>query len=200
MPPSDILSVEIAYMMAKHGHRAQVRKELDEHGNPVRYFEHPRRVAIVLMDELDIHEPQMLCAALLHDALEDTKDITAPIIEHLFGKEVVQIVKLLSKEPKEGYYDRLNRFGNWKAWAIKGSDRLDNLRSLSKTTREFQQRQLDETRKVIYPLMNRLVLSAEDMPGNLHLVGVTLRDKIHNIVENFVLADYNANTSLSAAK
>lgn len=87
MAPSELRNVEIAYMMAKFGHRAQFRKELDADGNPVRYFEHVRRVALVLLDELHIRDPEMICTALLHDCLEDTKDVTEGIIEHLFGRK-----------------------------------------------------------------------------------------------------------------
>ncbi len=50
--PSDTLDVCLAYYLAKYGHRGQVRKELDSDGNPTRYFEHVRRVALILMDEV----------------------------------------------------------------------------------------------------------------------------------------------------
>lgn len=176
MAPSDLLKVEFAYMMAKFGHRFQFRKEMDKDGNPLRYFDHPRRVAIIIIDEVHIREPEMICSALLHDCLEDTKDISAQMIEQLFGKEVVRNVKLLSKLPKEGYYERLQNFGDWKVWALKCADRLDNLRSLQQTSKEFQDRQLKETREVIYPMIKNLInMNAE--------VGHYFQYEIHNIVD-----------------
>lgn len=96
-PPSDLLKIQVAYMMAKYGHRAQVRQELDGNGDHVRYFEHLRRTALILVDEAEVRDPNLICATLLHDALEDTRDVTAEIIESLFGHRVCQIVKLVSK-------------------------------------------------------------------------------------------------------
>src|ERR1700679_3695216 len=127
--PSDQQNIKLAYCLAKFGHRAQVRKELIE-GKPSRYFEHVRRVSIVLMDEMKIMDREMICAALLHDAIEDTEDITAELIEHAHGSNVAQMVSLLSKTPKEGYHERLENCKNWKVLAIKACDRTDNLRSL----------------------------------------------------------------------
>ncbi len=181
--PADLRDVKIAYMMAKHGHRAQVRKELDEHGQPVRYFEHLRRVAIILLDELDIRNPEMICAALLHDSLEDTQDITEDIIEHIFGKYTVTIVKLLSKVPKEGYYDRLMKFADRNVWIIKSCDRLDNLRSLSACNIEFQKRQVAETRKVIYDMLDSLAASSHTTEELR--VSNYLRDEIRKLTESF---------------
>jgi (p)ppGpp synthase/HD superfamily hydrolase len=69
--PSIQLDVKLAYCLAKFGHRAQLRKELVE-GKPTRYFEHVRRVSIILMDEMKIMDRDMIIAALLHDSIEDT--------------------------------------------------------------------------------------------------------------------------------
>src|SRR5208282_5301326 len=100
--PSDQLDVKLAYSLAKFGHRAQVRKELVDN-KPTRYFEHVRRVALILVDEMKIMDRDMIIAALLHDSVEDTVDLTPELLEHCFGNEVITIVKLLSKVPKEGY-------------------------------------------------------------------------------------------------
>jgi (p)ppGpp synthase/HD superfamily hydrolase len=181
MAPSEILDVEFAYMMAKFGHRAQVRKELDTQGHPVRYFEHVRRVAIILIDELKCRDHEMICAAILHDTLEDTKDISAQMLEHLFGKEVVKMVKLLSKVPKEGYYERLLDLGNEKIWAIKGCDRTDNLRSLKAGSIEFQKRQIEDTRRHVYPMLYKL---REHNVGT----GNYLFQQIDAMVESFLVS------------
>lgn len=161
--PSDMMNIEVAYAMAKHAHRFDKRKEIDpDSGEFIRYFEHLRRVALILMDELGFYDPEMIIAALMHDAIEDTRDISDRMLEHLFGKNVAMIVKLLTKEPKEGYYSRLSRSGNWQALVIKGCDRLDNLRSLGDCSVEFKLKQLTETREKIFPLMQRLVSIGND--------------------------------------
>ena len=157
--PSVLLDVQLAYLMAKYGHRAQFRKEIDIDGARIRYFEHVRRVAIVLLDEAKCIRPDMVIAALLHDAIEDTKDLTPAMIEHSFGREVVTIVKVLSKVPKDGYIERFNNCGDWRPYVIKACDRLDNLRSLNQPTItvEFRHRQVAETREKYYPLFDRMV-------------------------------------------
>lgn len=184
MAPSEILDVEFAYMMAKFGHRAQFRKETDSEGNPIRYFEHVRRVAIILLDELHCRDHKMICAALLHDTLEDTKDVSAQMLEHLFGSEVTKTVKLLSKVPKEGYYSRLLELGNQNIWSIKGCDRLDNLRSLKAGSLEFQKRQIEDTRRNIFPMLYKL------REENVE-TGNYLFQQIDGIVEQF-LAHFDA--------
>lgn len=153
MPPSELRNVEIAYMMAKFAHRAQTRNELDDAGEKVRYFEHLRRVALLLIDTFGIRSWQMICTALLHDSLEDTKDITPEIIEHLFGADVCRMTKLLSKCPKEGYLDRLVTFGDNQIFLVKGCDRLDNLRSMENASRAFIQKQVNETEQVLMPVL-----------------------------------------------
>lgn len=155
MPPSELRNVEVAYMMAKFAHRAQKRNETDQNGDQVRYFEHLRRVAIVLIDECEVRDWRIICAALLHDSLEDTRDITPEIIEHLFDARVCQIVKLLSKCPKEGYLDRLQKYGDDEVIMIKGADRLDNMRSLGQATPEFVKKQVIETREKMMPIFRQ---------------------------------------------
>src|SRR6186997_1892868 len=64
----DLMLVEAAYVFAKHRHRAQFRKETDpEPGKKVGYFEHPRRVALILIDEVRCVDPVMIEATLIHD-------------------------------------------------------------------------------------------------------------------------------------
>lgn len=158
--PSVLLDVQLAYTLAKFGHRAQVRSEVDDDGTPVRYFEHVRRVGIILVDEVKIVRPDLVIGALLHDGVEDTHDLTPTMIEHAFGSDVAVIVKTLSKVPKEGYLDRFNMSTDWRPYLIKACDRLDNLRSLSQSRREFRSKQIAETRDKYLSLFDRMVTLA----------------------------------------
>ena len=183
LPPSQQLDVKLAYCLAKFGHRAQTRKELTE-GKPTRYFEHVRRVAIILMDEVKMFDRDMIIAALLHDSLEDCQDLTAELLEHTFGAEVVHIVTLLSKVPKEGYIERLGHCQDWKVLLIKACDRLDNLRSLMipSTTFEFQEKQVRETKEYYFPIFDRLVQLA---PVSYYPNIVVIRDEIKRLVSKY---------------
>lgn len=155
MPPPELRNVEVAYMMAKFAHRAQKRNETDSQGEKIRYFEHLRRVAIILIDETEIRDWTLICAALLHDSLEDTRDINPEMIAHLFGTRVCQIVKLLSKCPKEGYFERLQKYGDDDVFLIKAADRLDNLRSMEQAGLLFMEKQHKETVERIVPILRQ---------------------------------------------
>lgn len=189
--PSDIRLIEIAYMMAKFGHRSQFRKEKNEDGQNIRYFEHLRRTAIILMDELKIRKPELIATALVHDAVEDTKDVTIEIIEHVLGKQIATNVKLLSKAPAKGYYERLFDFGYLDVWIIKGCDNLDNLRSLKSGSIEFQKKQLATTRKYVYPLLTKLMMESKNTP--YEKAGIFLHKEINEIVETFTFIDTEEN-------
>lgn len=156
--PSVLLDIELAYTLAKFSHRAQTRKdEADDEGQPLRYFEHVRRVALILIDEARIVQREMVLAALLHDGMEDTRDLTPEMIEHAFGADTVGIVKVLSKVPKEGYMERFWLSTDWRPYVLKACDRLDNLRSLEQSSAAFQAKQVKETQEKFYPLFDRMI-------------------------------------------
>ena len=155
--PSTLLNIELAYTLSKFGHRSQFRKEVDDSGNKVRYFEHVRRAAIILVDEVKIVTRETVISCLLHDCIEDTKNINAAMIEHCFGQEVTSLVKTLSKVPEEGYLERFYMNTDWRAYLCKACDRLDNLRHLDQTTKEFRAKQIAETKEKYYPLFDRML-------------------------------------------
>lgn len=188
LPYDDQLDIELAYALAKYWFRAKFRKEIDNEGHEIRYFEHLRRVALILIDEIKLADSKMIIAALCHDSLEDTRseDLAAAQIEKRFGRDVIWMVKLLSKVPREGYLERLISFGDWRVLILKACDRLDNLRTLHYGSIEFQQKQIKETREKYYPVFNRMV---EIAPSEQKERVIYLRDQIHNIVEHFVFQE-----------
>jgi len=182
-PPSVQLKIKLAYVLAKFGHRAQKRKELDGAGNPMRYFEHPRRVALILMDEIGLMESDPIIASLLHDSLEDCEDISPELLENSFGPIPTRYIQLLSKVPKEGYLERLMNCGDWKILLLKACDRLDNLRSLMspQASREWQEKQLRETREDYFPLFDRMIELCTDKTRLPKVMWI--RDEIRRLVE-----------------
>lgn len=144
LAPSDIIIVRGAYYMAKYGHRAQTRKEEGPDGKRLRYFEHPRRVTLRMMDTYGVYDVASLCTGLLHDTLEDTDDIDAHVIEYFYGKEIARRVRALSKKPKEGYIDRVASEDKWVRFG-KLVDREDNLESLPEGDTEFILKTLRDT-------------------------------------------------------
>lgn len=176
--PSAVRKIELAYILAKYAHRAQTRKELDEHGDPVRYFEHVRRATLVGIDLAKIVRIDTVIASVLHDTFEDTR-LSPEIVEDCFGADVCGIVKVLSKVPKDGYLDRFWTSTDWRPYFVKACDRLDNLRSLDQATAEFRSKQLTETRDKYFRLFDRMVtLTPEEFRDGVRRV----RDEIHETV------------------
>lgn len=182
--PSEMLDIELCYMITKYGHRAQKRKELDENGDQVRYFEHPRRVAIVMMDECRIYSPPIIKGCLGHDVKEDT-EISDPLIEKIYGPVATRWIIQLTKEEGEGdaYYERLKERADWEAMLIKLCDRLDNVRSLGDCTPEFQQKQVLDTTNHIYPVIGELILKApnSEIRNIANATGKKIREQVELI-------------------
>jgi GTP diphosphokinase / guanosine-3',5'-bis(diphosphate) 3'-diphosphatase len=76
-----------ALVFAAAKHRDQRRKD----ATAAPYINHPIAVANVLANEAGITDPIVLCAALLHDTIEDTKT-TAAELEEQFGRKVTSVV------------------------------------------------------------------------------------------------------------
>ena len=76
-----------ALRFAARKHRDQRRK--DPEASP--YINHPIALADILWNEAGIEEPTVLCAALLHDTVEDTETTEEELLE-LFGPRIAAIV------------------------------------------------------------------------------------------------------------
>ncbi|MEK7546229.1 MAG: HD domain-containing protein [Patescibacteria group bacterium] len=174
----DVARIEMAYDLSKYAHRAQERKDGE------RYFEHPRRVAISLLDRLEIFDLASVVAALLHDAYEDAPQYMTPMkVRILGGADADRMVRLLSKVPeKNGYVERLRRHGDWKTIGIKLCDRDDNMSSLDAGSEEFQRKQTIETRDVYLPLFLHLVTITPS--SHLEPVAAMVRS-LHDTVERW---------------
>lgn len=114
-------------------HEGQTRAN----GDP--YVVHPIRVAEVVLVEWDRREPELVLAALLHDAVEDTP-FTLADAEALAGPRVRELVDLLTKADARGYPSKAERdrhyfarlrAGPEGASVVKCADRVDNLRDMA---------------------------------------------------------------------
>src|SRR4051794_9673445 len=76
-----------ALAFAAHKHRDQRRK--DAEASP--YINHPIALADVLVNEGGVTDVEVLCAALLHDTVEDT-DTTHEELLDAFGSRIARIV------------------------------------------------------------------------------------------------------------
>lgn len=92
---------EEALQFAAKAHGNQQRKYTDE-----LYIEHPKRVAETVKSVR--HSPEMICAAYLHDVVEDTP-VTLEDIKKKFGGTVAGLVEELTDEYVKEKYPHLNR-------------------------------------------------------------------------------------------
>ncbi len=152
-----VLMIEFAYDFAKGAHAHQERKdEKNPDGTPVRYFEHVRRVPLILMDEAGlVTRPLVVIKGLLHDVYEDTRQ-SGEKIALVFGEEVSRDVLMMSKRPKAGFKERLLRHGSWEALAIKVADRVDNLRHMLNSDPAFVLKQYNESREMYPKVLARM--------------------------------------------
>lgn len=161
--PRELLLVDLAYQLAKFNHRWQRRRQTNTAGGGVRYFEHLRDTALVLIDEVGCVQPDLVITALLHDSLEDTRDLSAEKLEcwfQEFGPSVARRVRLLSKNPRAGYVERLSRYADWETLLIKACDNVSNLRSLNGLSPDFQSKQGRKAHDHYLPLFEKLLTMA----------------------------------------
>lgn len=176
LTPREFENVEIAYALSKYGHRGQKRDD------GVRYFEHPKAVALMLIDELGIIDWRDITEALLHDILEDSFLLNEKLIERLFGRVVVRDLDLLTKKPKNGYLIRLRLYGSARTIRVKLSDRLHNLRTLHRCSKRKQRKQILETRAKYIPLADLLITK---LSSRNRWQGEYLRREIERICDRF---------------
>lgn len=149
------LLIARAYQDAKTGFRGVKRKRGE------RYFEHPRAVALILIDILDVREPEEIAAALLHDHVEDLKSEgwTLERIADRYNEKVAGYVRALTM-PEGDFVDRDARIHAFhmqifdsppEVVAIKLADRLHNLSTCEAMSRDSQRRMISETRLTYLP-------------------------------------------------
>lgn len=151
-----------AFHFANQAHKGIKRRS----GEP--YIMHPIAVAKIVCNEIGLGSTS-ICAALLHDVVEDT-DYTVEDIENIFGPKVSQIVDGLTKISGGIFGDRasaqaenfkkllLTMSNDIRVILIKIADRLHNMRTLGSMLPNKQFKIAGETLYIYAPLANRLGL------------------------------------------
>jgi GTP diphosphokinase / guanosine-3',5'-bis(diphosphate) 3'-diphosphatase len=158
-PQADLDIIVHAYDFAQQAHDGQMRKS----GDP--YFIHPVSVAGIITDlKLDVAS---VCAALLHDVVEDTA-VTEEELDRAFGPEIAFLVDGVTKIGKINFTSKQDRQAesfrkmvvamarDIRVLVVKLCDRLDNMRTLEFMSEDGQERIARETMDIYAPLANRL--------------------------------------------
>jgi GTP diphosphokinase / guanosine-3',5'-bis(diphosphate) 3'-diphosphatase len=120
-----------AVAFAAEKHRRQRRKDAD--ASP--YINHPIALANVLANEGGVEDPTILCAAVLHDTIEDT-ETTAAELKDLFGQTVTSIVLEVTDDKSLDKHVRKQRqiehapHISPEAKLVKLADKICNLRDI----------------------------------------------------------------------
>ena len=153
-----------AFNFAKHAHNGVRRLS----GEP--YIMHPLAVAQIVCSEIGLGSTS-ICAALLHDVVEDT-DYTVEDIENMFDPKIAQIVDGLTKISGGIFGDQasaqaenfkkllLTMSDDIRVILIKIADRLHNMRTLGSQPVNKQYKIAGETLYIYAPLSHRLGLNS----------------------------------------
>lgn len=156
--------IERAFKFAKEAHKGVRRRS----GEP--YILHPIAVAKIASQEIGLGSTS-ICAAFLHDVVEDT-DYTVEDIEQHFGKKIAQIVAGLTKISGGIFGDKasaqaenfrkllLTMSEDIRVVLLKMADRLHNMRTLGSMAPNKQYKIAGETLYIYAPLAHRLGLFA----------------------------------------
>ena len=156
--------IERAFRFAKKAHGGIRRRS----GEP--YILHPIAVAKIASQEIGLGSTS-ICAALLHDVVEDT-EYTVEDIEQQFGKKIAQLVSGLTKISGGIFGDKasaqaenfrkllLTMSEDIRVVLIKMADRLHNMRTLGSMAPNKQYKIAGETLYIYAPLAHRLGLFA----------------------------------------
>ncbi|MDD7517657.1 RelA/SpoT family protein [Ruminococcus flavefaciens] len=186
----DLSKIISAYEFAAKAHDGQMRSS----GKP--YITHPLAVAYTLL-ELGM-DTDTICAALLHDVVEDT-DATLDDLKKRFGQDVALLVDgvtKLSKIPtstkEEQQAENIRKIllamsQDIRVMIIKLSDRLHNMRTLKYRPMEKQRSTALETMNIYAPIAHRLGIRAikEELQDlAFHYLDPYAYTEIENILEN----------------
>lgn len=156
--------IERAYRFAREAHKGIRRRS----GEP--YILHPIAVAKIASQEIGLGSTS-ICAALLHDVVEDT-EYTVEDIEQHFGKKIAQLVAGLTKISGGIFGDKasaqaenfrkllLTMSEDIRVVLLKMADRLHNMRTLGSMAPNKQYKIAGETLYIYAPLAHRLGLFA----------------------------------------
>lgn len=167
------------YLATKHRKKVEIITKAFEFANMAHkgvrrlsgepYIMHPIAVAKIVCNEIGLGSTS-ICAALLHDVVEDT-EYTVEDIENLFGKKIAQIVDGLTKISGGIFGDKasaqaenfkkllLTMSDDIRVILIKIADRLHNMRTLGSQLPNKRYKIAGETLYLYAPLANRLGLN-----------------------------------------
>ena len=153
----DVVKITKAFSTAADLHSGQSRD-----GSKEPYINHALKVALILSDELKIRDVDLICAALLHDILQEGNNSEKlDQIKKNFGENVFNIVQTLTEHPSanenrqqslESYFQNISKSPKTLR-VVELADRLDNVRFFKNAVKKDKAiRYKEETQKYVVPI------------------------------------------------
>lgn len=129
--------------------------------NGTDYYNHCIDVANTLIS-FEIKDEDVICAALLHDIIEDVEGYRRVTIAKMFNDNVARLVMLVTKEEGVNYKqpEAMKKYlstivNDMNAAAIKTADRMHNMMTLEEKTFEARYRKALETKTYYLPFFKQ---------------------------------------------
>ena len=188
-PRQDHLDTEIiskAFRIAKRVHKGQKRKSGED------YIIHPYEVAKILV-KIDADE-DLICAALLHDVIEEGKDeekISEEII-NTFGNGIFFMVQAMSKDrminnkdlQHKKYFEQIRQGMeiDVSVFLLKIADLLHNLKTLKSLPDKRKNRWIKELKETYLPLFSEYY---HQISFHYHNIYINLINALQELIEEY---------------
>jgi len=147
--------VHKAVSLAREKHLGQLRKDGAD------YITHPLRVCLLLLEVGGLNNPDLLCAALLHDVVEDTDTVVEELTGE-YGSKVSDLVRSVtltdlrrgqSKSERDRSHFSSLSWESRDAQILRSADRLDNIADMDENfPKNRWSEYLQDTRDGLLPL------------------------------------------------
>ena len=123
--------IEKAIAFATQAHEGQVRK-----GTTRPFITHPLEVGKIVSAMTD--DEEVICAAILHDTIEDCEGITEDIIRQEFTERIAELVSQESEDKSKTWMERKShtiahlKVAPWEIQMIGLADKLSNMRDIDR--------------------------------------------------------------------
>ena len=177
------------YLLIRKAHfAAHEAFHREERASGEKAITHMEAVAIIVFAYFEVHDPNVIAAALLHDAIEDLKGWSRSFITRSFNKIVSELVWWVSEEKLSKFHgDKRTRdhafhtklfHAPFLAVCIKISDRLHNLITLWAKPRTNQRKKIKETRRTYFSLAKKHNIGVKELEDAVHAVEDSWQRKV----------------------
>lgn len=159
------------------------------------YYYHLFDVTLLLVNG-GIKDEPTLTGSVLHDFPEDVNGITVETVKHIFGTEVSNTVKPLTKSKGVDYkeIDNLKLYyrpiiEEWRSSLVKAGDIMHNMSTLVDASRDKQIRKIIEAKEVYIPFLREVINKYPRFASFFYLAKFFVESKVRDLEDRYVKED-----------